>query len=112
MIMQRKGSAEIEEIHFQSQINLYGKKIVFIHPAQLEPPNQIKITRNVNKILETVERVFVKATESIGTLRAQMSLSLLLHQLMELSTAQCLDIDQGDTVPLWRGSPVSVMTCQ
>lgn len=110
--MQRKGSAEIEEIHFQSQINLYGKKIVFIHPAQLEPQNQIKITRNVNKILETVERVFVKATESIGTLRAQMSLSLLLHQLMELSTAQCLDIDQGDTVPLWRGSPVSVMTCQ
>jgi len=49
VIMQRKGSAEIEEIHFQSQINLYGKKIVFIHPAQLEPQNQIKITENVDK---------------------------------------------------------------
>lgn len=48
MIMQRKGNAEIEEIHFQSQINLYGKKIVFIHPAQ-QPQNQIKITENVDK---------------------------------------------------------------
>lgn len=48
VIMQRKGNAEIEEIHFQSQINLYGKKIVFIHPAQ-QPQNQIKITENVDK---------------------------------------------------------------